>query len=184
MNATQNTREIDPARKLVVFGILSGLLFAGYCLYLSREHITFVGYFIGLRALEAETLFIFIDFLALYGKMLTSKKLSAKTRRIGYKFMIGGGAASLICNVLAGLVHGEYGQAGYGAAIVGLIVSLEYAIANTKAKATTKRKPRTATAAPAAGAIRPVRIVGTGRAKCAPGCTCRKHTANRVSVAP
>ena len=95
---TTNANDIkaaNAARRTVAFGLVSGALFAIYCLYLSREHITYVGYFLRLKPIEAETLFLFVDFLALFGKMLTSRHLSAKTRRIGYKWMIGGGTASL-----------------------------------------------------------------------------------------
>jgi hypothetical protein len=188
---TANANDIKAqatARRIVVFGLLSGVAFAVYCLFLSREHITFVGYFIRLKPLEAETLFLFVDFLAMFGKMLTSKHLSARTRRIGYKWMIGGGTASLICNVLAGVLQNNYGEAGYGAALVGLICFLEYTIANTKAKVTTKGRARKvapvviAQATPQA-TIATVRISGTGR-KCQAGCTCKRHAANRPALQP
>lgn len=96
MNAIR-TFLTNPVRRTVAMGILSGALIAVYGLYLSREHITHVGYAMGLKPLEAETLFIFIDIVAIYGKMLTSKHLTAKTRRTGYKFLAFGGAASLVC---------------------------------------------------------------------------------------
>lgn len=121
------------AKRTATFGMISGLLFAGYALFLSRENITHVGYVIHLKPIEAETLFLFVDFLALFGKMLTGKRLQAKTRRIGYKWMIGGGTASLACNFFSGAVNGNYGEALYGTALVLLIVALEYTIANTKA---------------------------------------------------
>lgn len=124
------------AKRTATFGMISGLLFAGYALFLSRENITHVGYVIHLKPIEAETLFLFVDFLALFGKMLTGKRLQAKTRRIGYKWMIGGGTASLACNFFSGAVNGNYGEALYGTALVLLIVALEYTIANTKAIAT------------------------------------------------
>lgn len=147
-----------------MFGIISAIAFACYALFISREHITFCGYAIHLKSMEAETLFIFVDFLAMFGKMLQSKRLSAKTNRIGTKWMIGAGSISLVCNIMAGILQGNYGEAGYGAAIVGLIVALEYTIMNIKAKRTA-----TATAKPASP------IVKTVNKKCAPGCTCGKH---------
>lgn len=196
MNSTTTpevTKAQATARRIVAFGLTSGIMFVIYCLFLSREHITYVGYAIRLKPLEAETLFLFVDFLALFGKMLTHKHLSARTRRIGYKWMIGGGAASLVCNVLAGLLQGNYGEAGYGAALVGLIVFLEYTIANTKAKAANKVRatvrPGFTTStpgAPVASTLPTVRISGTGRT-CQAGCTCKRHPANRpalVNVAP
>jgi len=130
------------AKRTVITGLVSGALIALYGLWISRDHITHIGYTIGLRPLEAETLFIFIDFIAIYGKMLTSKRLSAKTRRIGYKFLAFGGVASLGCNIASGLLLSSIGAAVYGAFIVGIVAALEYAIANTKAKATINSAPR------------------------------------------
>lgn len=134
------------AKRTMIIGVISGALIALYGLVISREHITEIGYALGLTKLEAETLFVFVDFIALYGKMLTSKRLTAKTRRIGFKFLMFGGVASLGCNVIAGLLHSKPGAALYGAFIVGIVAALEYAIANTKAKtiSTTARKPRKA----------------------------------------
>ncbi|MET0904303.1 MAG: hypothetical protein ABWZ52_13775 [Acidimicrobiales bacterium] len=130
------------AKRTVITGMASGALIALYGLWISRSHITHIGYAIGLNPLEAETLFVFIDFVAIYGKMLTSKRLSAKTRRIGYKFLAFGGVASLGCNVASGILHGSIGGAAYGAFIVGIVAALEYAIANTKAKAVVGSAPR------------------------------------------
>lgn len=183
MNVNETTEDIkarNAARRIVLFGVLSGIAFTIYCLFISREHITTVGYAIRLKSFEAETLFILVDFVAMFGKMLTSKRLTAKTRRIGFKWMVGAGTISLACNIIAGLLDDwNFGEAGYGAAIVALIVFLEYTIVNTKAKMTTRK--RAARKAPAAGPVPSVRISGTGRA-CQPGCTCRRHTANKVAA--
>ncbi len=135
------------AKRTMVFGVISGALIALYGLWISRSHITHIGYALGLNTSEAETLFVFIDFIAIYGKMLTSKRLTAKTRRIGYRFLIFGGVASLACNVASGALLGQPGAAVYGAFIVGIVAALEYAIANTKAK--TVVKPRTRAVTPA-----------------------------------
>lgn len=136
------------AKRTMVTGVLCGVALVTYGLWISRGHITHIGYAIGLDAFEAETLFLLVDFLYLYGKMLASKRLSAKTRRIGGKFMIAGGAASLACNVASGVLSGSIGKSAYGAVLVGIIAALEYAIANTKAKTVVKQQARAATAAP------------------------------------
>ncbi len=133
---------VKAARRTVILGITSGALIALYGLYISREHITHIGYVMGLDMLEAETLFVFIDFVAIYGKILTSKRLAAKTRRIGYRLLALGGLLSLACNVSSGLLHGAIGKAIYGAGIVAIVAVIEYAIANTKPKTTAKSSNR------------------------------------------
>ncbi len=145
------------ARRAQILGVVSGAMIALYGLVISREHITEIGYWLGLRPLEAETLFVFVDFIAIYGKVLTNKRFTAKTRRIGYKFLIFGGTVSLACNVGSGILHRLVGAALYGAFIVAIVAMLEYAIANTKAKAInfTPRQPR---------AAKPKAKTSTGRA--------------------
>jgi hypothetical protein len=177
MNATR-TFVSDPVRRTVAMGILSGALIAVYGLYLSREHITHVGYAMGLKPLEAETLFIFIDIVAAYGKMLTSKHLTAKTRRTGYKFLAFGGAASLVCNVASGVMNDSIGAAAYGAGIVALIAALEYGVANTKGKVSRTTKTADAPATSAAPAPKVTTKV------CAAGCTCGKHNRTRKPRIP
>lgn len=136
------------AKRTVAMGIVSGLLIALYGLWISRGHITHIGYALKLTPFEAETLFVLVDFLAIYGKVLTHKRLQAKTRRIGYRMMLAGGTLSLTCNVASGVMSGGIGAALYGAFVVGIVAWLEYAIANTKAKATqtAARAPRAAKA--------------------------------------
>lgn len=159
------------AKRTVITGLVSGALIALYGLWISRDHITHIGYALGLTPLEAETLFIFIDFVAIYGKMLTSKRLSAKTRRIGYKFLAFGGAASLACNVASGILRGSVGGAVYGAFIVGIVAALEYAIANTKAKAVVNTSSRESavnlgtSAATASAVATPARGTASTRAR-------------------
>src|SRR5258708_4158435 len=131
MNAVR-TFLTDPVRRTVAMGILSGALIAVYGLFLSREHITFIGHAMRLTDMEAETLFIFLDVVAIFGKMLMSTRLVAKTRRIGRSLLIAGGSVSLICNVASGIMHDSIGAAVYGAGIVGLVAWLEYAVANIK----------------------------------------------------
>lgn len=144
----------------------AGLLIYG--LVLSAGHITDVARWIGLVGHEAATLFVFIDIVALFGKLLTIKLFVAKTRRIGYKLMGAGGGLSLACNVGAGLVVGNIGRALYGAFIVLMIVVIEYATVNIKGK-TVNTEPRTRRP-------RSTMTVATATSrKCPPGCTCKRH---------
>lgn len=140
--------------KTIARMIGAGLL--AYGLYLSAGHITEVGQFIRLNSIEAHTLFVFIDIVALFGKLLTSSLLVAKTRRIGYKLMMLGGGLSLACNVAAGAVRSDWGRAGYGAFIVAMIVLIEYATVNIKGKTvnTEGRKPKAPVVAPATSVTR------------------------------
>ncbi|HEX6872666.1 MAG TPA: hypothetical protein VF163_16335 [Micromonosporaceae bacterium] len=156
--------------RIIGFGLL------GYGLYLSAGHITEVGHLIGLTGAEAGTLFIFVDIVALLGKLLTSKYFVAKTRRIGYKLMLAGGLLSLACNVAAGGAQGNPGRAAYGAFIVLMIVVIEYATVNIKGKTVnTEPRVRTPKAPPAVE-------LPKGR-KCEPGCGCGKHK-SRYPVSP
>lgn len=171
-NTNEDTRA---AHKTVVLGIISGLIIGLYGLFVSRSHITEVAYWANIGGdWECETAFIVVDVLVLYGKILTSKRLTAKTRRAGYRLMVIGGIASVLCNIGAGLIHGSYGASVWGVAIVGVVALIEHSISVTEAKRTIKRAAKaTAPAAPA--------VVKANRA-CATGCTCRRHTANRVPV--
>jgi hypothetical protein len=123
---------------------LIGVGLLAYGLYLSAGHITEIGFAIRLDPIEAHTLFVFIDVVALFGKLLTAVYFVARTRRIGYKLMGLGGGLSLACNIAAGAIHGDWGRAAYGAFIVGMIVLIEYATVNIKGKTinTEGRKPR------------------------------------------
>lgn len=122
------------ARRTARIGILSGVLIFGYGLWVSRSHITHIGHWLDLSRFEAETLFILVDFLALYGKVLTSPRLSAKTRRYGFRVMMLGLALSTVCNVGSGLIAGKIGGAIYGVFLVAIIVVVEYGVSITKAK--------------------------------------------------
>lgn len=169
----------NPVRRTVAMGIGSGALMLVYGLFLSREHITHVGHMLRLAEHEAATLFIFVDLLAVFGKMMMSKHLSAKTRRIGKWFLIAGGALSLTCNVVSGFASGGYGAAGYGAFIVGIIAALEYATANIRAKRAATAKPADVAAPAPSATAAPV-----GRRKCAQGCTCGRHARKLHAVRP
>lgn len=105
---------------------------------------------------------MFVDFVAIFGKVLTAKRFAAKTRRIGYRFLAAGGVASLACNIASGLLHRSIGAAVYGAFIVGIVAALEYAVVNIKAKATKSTPTPQATPAKQSRS-------------CPAGCTCGKH---------
>lgn len=134
---------IAAAKRIANSGIAFGLVLGLYTLFVSREHITHIGYLIGLKPFEAETLFLLVDFIAIFGKLLTNRKLSAKTRRIGRQGLWAGLLLSLVCNVASGLLSGGYGAAIYGAFIVGMLLWIEYAVANIKAKASAPRSRST-----------------------------------------
>lgn len=149
------TAAINAARKTVAFGKAAGIIIALYGLFISREHITHVGYAMGLDALAAETLFVFVDFIAIYGKVLTSPRLAAKTRRIGYRLLIVGITLSVVCNVTSGILHHSIGAAVYGAFVVAIVAMVEYAVANTRAKSTATTRTRKAAKVEAAPALTP-----------------------------
>lgn len=129
------------AKRTAIAGILSGVAMFAYGLWISRSHITHIGHALELTQFEAETLFVLVDFLALYGKLLTNHRLTAKTRRYGFKLMLAGLAMSTVCNVASGLLTGRVGAAGYGAFVVVIIVAIEYGVSITKAK-TVNTEPR------------------------------------------
>lgn len=122
------------ARRTAVLGILSGVAMFAYGLWVSRTHITHIGHALRLSEFEAETLFVLVDFLALYGKVMTSKHLQAKTRRYGFKVMMFGLALSVACNVTSGILAGSLGAAVYGLFVVVIIVIVEYGVSITRAK--------------------------------------------------
>lgn len=162
------------AKRTAVIGILSGVAIFAYGLWISRSHITHIGYALKLSAFEAETLFVLVDFLALYGKLMTSKRLTAKARRFGFRVMLTGLAMSTACNVASGILHGSAGGAIYGLVVVVIIVIVEYGVSITKAKTVnTESRPTRAPQAPAAA------VVNTRR--CAPGCMCGKHKRSGVN---
>lgn len=164
----------DPVTRRVAAGLASGALMLAYGLWISRSHITHVGYMIGLSGFEAETLFILVDFIALFGKSLTSRHLQAKTRRNGRQMMIGGLLLSLACNVVSGAMSGGWGPAGYGVFVVAMVVWLEKVTGEIKAKQQSVKRERTP---------KPPAAVVPGSRKCQPGCACRKH-ASRYPVSP
>lgn len=133
MKKTEEQKAASAAKRTVFVGILSGVAIFAYGLWISRSHITHIGYWLGLSPLEAETLFVFIDFLALYGKLLTSRRLKAKTRRYGFRVMLAGFVLSTACNIGSGLLLGSLGVAGYGVLIVAIIIAVEYGVSITEA---------------------------------------------------
>lgn len=180
-------RAAETARRIANSGITFGVVLGVYTLVVSREHITHVGQAIGLNRFEANTLFLLIDFVAVFGKVLINRNLSAKTRRIGRQGLMAGLGLSLVCNVVSGLIKGGIipaelsfnglGQAGYGAFIVVMLVWIEHAVSNCKPKATIERKPN-AVKAPAPPTTTTAAPASTSK-RCTTGCTCRRHPANR-----
>lgn len=179
---------VETARKIAKSGVMFGVVLGLYTLFISRDHITHIGYVLGLGAFEAETLFLLIDFVAVYGKVLTNRNLSAKTRRIGKQGLLAGLGLSLVCNVVSGLIKGGIipadlpmrgvGAAIYGAFIVGMLVWIEHAVSNTKAKAVNpERRPR-APKAPAPVTLTPRQIAARKGAE-----TKRRKATEQVSPA-
>lgn len=146
MNNNDKLKAAKAAKRTAVLGILSGVAMFAYGLWISRGHITHVGHALHLSDFEAGTLFVLVDFLALYGKLLTSKRLSAKTRRYGFRVMLGGLVLSTGCNIASGLLAGNLGAAVYGVFVVVIIIAVEYGVSITKAKTvnTATRGPKPA----------------------------------------
>lgn len=124
-----NVKAADRVRALVTV-IASGILL--YALYVSATHIAHVGHFVGLRAFEANTLFILIDIPIIVGKLMVLRYFAPTTRRSGRRLMVAGLLASLACNVGSGLIGGGYGAAGYGAFVVVMAFAMENAIGKIK----------------------------------------------------
>lgn len=135
-------RIANAVRRVKIVARVIGTALLAYALFLSASHITEVGHMIGLAGIEAGTLFVFVDVMALFGKLLTLRYFVAKTRRIGYKLMLTGGLVSLVCNVTAG---DTWGARGYGAGIVCFAIAMEYATMNIKGKQVNTEPRRTRT---------------------------------------
>lgn len=176
-------RAAETARRIANSGITFGVVLGVYTLVVSREHITHVGQAIGLNTFEANTLFLLIDFVAVFGKVLINRNLSAKTRRIGRQGLMAGLGLSLVCNVVSGLIAGGIipanlsgngiGQAGYGAFIVAMLVWIEHAVSNCKPKANIERKPQADK--PAAPLTSSTAAPASTPKRCTAGCTCGRH---------
>lgn len=134
------------ADRIKVAVIIVTALIMAYALFVSRDHITYVAFLIGLTGYQANTLFVFIDLPALIGKVLQLKYFAVSTKRMGRNLMIATGTLSLVCNVVAGLFGGGYGPAGYGAFIVMMFVILEAVIVKIKPAAAVTRAKNAATA--------------------------------------
>ncbi len=182
-------RAADTARRIATSGITFGVALGIYTLVVSREHITHVGQAIGLNTFEANTLFLLIDFIAVFGKVLTNSKLAAKTRRIGREGLFSGLGLSLVCNVVSGLIKGGIipadlsgsgiGAAGYGAFVVALLVWIERAVSNCRPKASVERKPKAdkppAPAAATSTTTSTITAAASTPKRCPAGCTCGRH---------
>lgn len=134
---------------------IAGLILT-YALFVSATHIAHVGHFVGLKALEANTLFVLIDVPIVVGKLMVQRYFAPTTRRTGRRLMVAGLAASLACNVSSGLIGAGYGAATYGVLVVAMALAMENAIGKIKpASAVTKARnaatiKKASTKAPAA----------------------------------
>jgi hypothetical protein len=142
-----------------------------YALFVSRDHITDVGYRIGLHGYQAETLFVLVDIVALIGKVLTLKYFAASTRKMGRNLMVVSGLLSLACNVASGWLSGGYGAAGYGVFIVVMFLVLENVVTRIKPAAAVTRAKNAA-----AGKVAP--------RKRAPRKAYAKRTTSKTAQAP
>ena len=124
-----------------------------YVLFVSRDHVTHIAYFIGLDGYQAETLFVLIDLPAVVGRVLQLHFFAASTRRVGRRLTYFSGSLSLACNVGSGFLTGGLGVAGYGAFIVVMFLVLEGVVTKIKpagsvtkarnaASGTTNRAPK------------------------------------------
>lgn len=133
-----NVKRADNVRKLISAVVLGIMI---YALYVSRSHITHVGYAIELTPFEAETLFVLIDVPALVGKLLTGKLFAPSTQKSGRRLMWTTGALSLGCNITSGAIGGGVGPAVYGAFVVVMFVTLENVLGKIRpAAAVTKAR--------------------------------------------
>lgn len=131
-----NVRIADRIKNAVIVTVS---LIMVYALFVSRDHITDVGYRIGLHGYQAETLFVLVDVVALIGKVLTLKYFAASTRKMGRNLMVAAGLLSLGCNVASGWLSGGYGAAGYGVFIVVMFLVLENVVTKIKPAAAVTR---------------------------------------------
>jgi hypothetical protein len=111
----------------------------------------------------------FVDGLALLGRLGTSKKFAAKTRRAGHRLMLGAGTLSLAANIAAG--H-TLGTRVFGAmVVVGFVVAEWYA---AQLAPVTPRGPRTRPTTPAVTET-PAPAAAPKTRRCSAGCACGKH---------
>lgn len=112
--------------------IIAVTLVMAYALYVSREHITEVATWLGVPGWQATTAFILVDLPALIGKILQTKYFAASTRKVGGRLTYFSGGLSLVCNIGAGVIHGSYGAAEWGAFVVIMFLVLESVITKIK----------------------------------------------------
>lgn len=103
-----------------------------YALFVSREHITHVAYWLGIPGWQAETAFILVDLPALIGRVLQLGYFADETRRVGRRLTYFAGSLSLAANVASGVILGSYGAAGWGAFVVVMFVVLEGVVTKIK----------------------------------------------------
>lgn len=112
---------------------------------LSFHNLVEVGLAFGL-GWEAWTLPLLIDAFALLGMVGRGKAFSPKSRKAGFRLMVGAGMVSLVCNVEAG--H-NIGQRIFGVLVVaGAITAEWYASRLTPRRVVKARTPRSAPVSP------------------------------------
>lgn len=108
------------AIRLIVRGVIFGIMIAA--LYASYLEIRKTGTMLEMRPWQAGLLPLFVDGIALVGRLSMIKLWDAATQKRGMWIMAGGGLGSLVCNVYAGDTGGEK---LFGALIVAVVVLLE-----------------------------------------------------------
>lgn len=156
-------------RVKAVVTVVSTLILV-YVAYVSRDHITLIGYRLHIEAYQAETLFVLIDLPALVGKALQLKYFAASTRKFGRKLTYFSGGGSLACNMIAGYLTGGVGAAGYGLFIVIMFLIMEVTITKIRPAASVTKAKNAQASEALTTTIRTTK-------RCAPGCTCGRHRA-------
>lgn len=169
---------VEIANRIKVCVIVAVSLVMFYALFVSREHITEVATWLGVPGWQAGTAFILVDLPALIGKVLQTKYFSHSTRKVGTRLTYFSGILSLACNIAAGIIHGSYGAAGWGAFVVIMFLVLESVAVKIKpaAAVTRAKNAASATVKPTAQPLTPRQIAARKGAE-----TRRRNAAAPVS---
>jgi hypothetical protein len=152
------------AAQTVVLGFASGAL------YFSFDHITHLAASFGATSSEAHAAPFYIDGIMLLGRMAMAKRFTARTNRLGRRFMIGGAVASLAANIGAGAT---IGSRAFGALIVAGFLLCEYLAGQFTTRAAAR--PAAQSTPPAKPAAKATPKTKATARKCLVGCTCGKH---------
>lgn len=101
MTATPKRNLTHLAAKAIAYGMFAGAL------ALSASHIVGLFQMLGAVTLTATVMPVFIDGIALLGRLARSDKFAASTRRTGLKVQIVASLISLTANVVAGETWGD-----------------------------------------------------------------------------